>query len=88
MRIIIESNDQEGVERPAQVPVSPAQVETVDGGTPSEALTQAVAAEGSGLDAGAPPEWLVEAIQASMQPGMESVHTDTDAGSAPSSIDG
>ena len=90
MRIIIETNDPGHVESSVSAPASSVQVETVDGGGPSEASVQAVTAEGDGMDgmdAGAPPQWLMEAIQGAtqgaMQPGMEGA--DTDAGRAPSS---
>jgi hypothetical protein len=45
MRIIIESNERGGVETPINESTRPAHtnVETMDGGAPSEALSQAVA---------------------------------------------
>lgn len=91
MRIIIESNERGGVETTINESTRPAHshVETMDGGAPSEALSQAVAeaipllTEKEGMDAGSPPEWLVEAIQEATLPRTEGSSADTDAGSAP-----
>jgi hypothetical protein len=89
MRIVIESNEREGAETPINESTQPANVETMDGGAPSQALIQAIAealpisTEREGMDAGSPPEWLAEAIQGSTQPRTEGLNADTDAGSAP-----
>jgi hypothetical protein len=91
MRIIIESAEQAGVTTPVSEPPPPTQVKTMDGGSPSETLIQAIAAalptptEREGMDGGSPPEWLVEAIQSAAQSRTEGSGMDTDAGSAPSS---
>lgn len=90
MRIIIESTEQGGVTSPLYAPTPSAQLETLDGGAPSETLIQAIAdalpssIEREGMDGGTPPEWLVEAIRGSAQPRTEGSGMDTDAGSAPS----
>lgn len=91
MRIIIESAEQAGVTTPIYEPTPPAQVETRDGGAPSETLIHAIAealpisTEREGMDGGSPPEWLVVAIHGATQPRTEGSGVDTDAGSAPSS---
>jgi len=91
MRIIIESAEQAGVTIPISEPTPPTQVETIDGGSPSETLIQATAealpssTEREAMDGGSPPEWLVEAIQGATYPRTEGSDMDTDAGSAPSS---
>jgi hypothetical protein len=89
MRIIIEVSEQQQISTVAQLPEEPVQIETMDGGTPSEELTQALAeaspvpAEMKGMDAGTPPEWLKEAIQGTSQPQIEGLSAGTNAGSAP-----
>ena len=91
MRIIIETTERGGVETPIYEPTQPAQVETMDGGAPSETLIHAIAealptsTESAGMDAGSPPEWLVEAIQGATQPRTEGSSLDIDAGGAPGS---
>jgi hypothetical protein len=90
MRIIIESAEQAGVAAPIYEPPIPAQVETMDGGAPSETLIHAIAeslpagTEEPGIDGGSPPQWLLEAVQGARPPGIEGSGVDTDAGSAPS----
>lgn len=91
MRIIIESTEPGGVTPSLYAPTPPAQLETMDGGAPSETLIHAIAetlptsTEREGMDGGSPPEWLVEAIQSAAQSRPEVSGMDTDAGSAPSS---
>jgi hypothetical protein len=94
VRIIIETTEQGGVQAPIYEPTQPAQVETMDGGVPSETLIQAIAeelpestegTEKTGIDGGSPPEWLVEAIQGAKQLRTEGSSLDIDAGGAPSS---
>jgi hypothetical protein len=91
MRIIIESAEQAGVATPIYAPAPPAQIETMDGGAPSETLIDAIAetlpasTEREGMDGGSPPEWLVEAVQGTTQPRIEGSGVDTDAGGAPNS---
>jgi hypothetical protein len=94
MRIIIESTEREGVEKPIHESIQPSQqIEATDGGAPSEALIQAIAeappisAESEGTDAGSPPQWLLEAIEGAIQPLAGDSGADTDAGSAPGSED-
>lgn len=91
MRIIIETTEPGGVETSVNEPTAPAQLETLDGGIPSEALIQAIvealpgSAESAEIDAGSPPEWLVEAIEGSMpvQLRAEGSCLEIDAGEAP-----
>jgi hypothetical protein len=93
MRIIIESAEKAIVTTPVSEPTPLTQVETMDGGSPSETLIQAIAealptsTEREGMDGGSPPEWLVEAIQGATYPHSVGSGMDTDAGSAPSSGD-
>lgn len=90
MRIIIESAEQAGLTVPVSEPTPPTQVETMDGGSPSETLIQAIAealpssTESEAMDGGSPQEWLAEAIQEATYHRTEGSDMDTDAGSAPS----
>jgi hypothetical protein len=94
VRISIETTERGGIETPIYEPTQPAQVETMDGGAPSETLIQTIAkalpasterAERAEIDGGSPPEWLVEAIQGATQLRTEGSSLDIDAGGAPSS---
>jgi len=90
MRIIFESNEQVIGTTSLHEPTTVPQIETVDGGPPSETLNQTIAeaqpapTERDGIDGGSPAEWLVEAIQSAARPSSEGSGMDTDAGSAPS----
>lgn len=92
MRIIIESNEPEGVPTSIRGLTEPAPMEVMDGGPPSEALVQAISQAQlapsdvtearEGIDAGQPPEWLITAIQQATT-GMSVATADSDAGAAP-----
>lgn len=93
MRIIIESNEREGVVPSVSVSTELTPMKTMDGGSPSEALIQAITevfpiptggiGVQEGIAAGPPPEWLVKAIQSAIPPAVQVVFGDSDAGSAP-----
>jgi hypothetical protein len=93
MRITIESNEREGVVPSVPVSTEFTLMETIDGGSPSEALIQAIAEVlpiptggvevREGIAAGPPPEWLVKAIQSAIPPSVQAVVGDNDAGAAP-----
>jgi hypothetical protein len=93
MRIIIESNEREGVVPSVSVPTELATMKTMDGGSPSEALIQAIAevlpistggiGVQEGIAAGPPPEWLVKAIQSAIPPAVKVGVGDSDGGSTP-----
>jgi hypothetical protein len=93
MRIIIESNEREGVVPSVPVPTQLTPMTTMDGGSPSEALIQAIAevlpiptggvGVRQGIVAGPPPEWLVKAIQSAIPPSVQAVVGVSDGGVAP-----
>jgi hypothetical protein len=93
MRIIIESNEREGLVPTVHVPTELTPMETMDGGSPSAALVQAIAEAlpiptggarvREGIAAGPPPEWLVKAIQSAIPPSVQAAVGDSDAGAAP-----
>ena len=89
MRIIIESTDRVGVGTPVQEPTQGIHMETLDGGAPSEVVTQAITDSShaslarEGTDGGSPPAWLMEAIQGATHAHTHGSGTDADAGSAP-----
>ena len=77
MRIIIESDEQASVKTYFSNTTPPAQVEAIDGGSPSESLLQTIGESipapmekqgREGMEGGSPPEWLVEAVEGDMNP--------------------
>jgi hypothetical protein len=93
MRIVIESNEHEGVVGSVPGSTASASAETTSGAAPSERLAQAVAAGSSvptetmaareGIDGGPPPQWLMEAIQNATSSSQTGATSGSDAGAAP-----